>query len=351
MRWMLFSAAWRCAWRRVRPVLQQNPLLPFAVLALCVVIPVAAAVGGLHLDESYAELARDRVVLRSLALGIGATGLVGGVAVALLAPGLAQLGAPLEAAPVSRAAAAWSLTIAPACVGGAVLLTPLLVFAVAMAGEDGVVVAVATATALVLGAALGQGLRVCVGLDARGLAVAGAAAGLWAIGGAALGADWYLGPAGAVVGVHPALLSVARLWALALAGVALWLVGSAAQRTTRHRRRDVRATRLPRQAAQAVTVATARRVLRHRELRVQAAAAVLAPVALAAVLGSLLDVAGEPLMTFAVGLSITAAALLPAAAVGLGRDGAWLLDPSPRPARVLGRAVALGGVGASLAVV
>src|SRR5687768_16075675 len=154
---MLFSAAWRCAWRRVRPVLQQNPLLPFAVLALCVVIPVAAAVGGLHLDESYAELARDRVVLRSLALGIGATGLVGGAAVALLAPGLAQLGAALEAAPVSRAAAAWSLTIAPACVGGVVLLTPLLVFAVAMAGEDGVVIAVATAAALVLGAAPARG--------------------------------------------------------------------------------------------------------------------------------------------------------------------------------------------------
>lgn len=98
-------------------------------------------------------------------------------------------------------------------------------------------------------------------------------------------------------------------------------------------------------------VATARRVVRHRELRLQVAAGVVVPVAVAAVLGATLDVGGEPLLAFAVGLSITAAALLPAASVGLGRDGAWLFDPAPRAAHVIAVAVAIGGVGVSLAVV
>ena len=59
-------------------------------------------------------------------------------------------------------------------------------------------------------------------------------------------------------------------------------------------------------------------------------AAVLVPVAVAAALGATLDVGGAPLLAFAVGLSITAAALLPAAAVGLGRDAGWLFGASPR---------------------
>jgi hypothetical protein len=67
--------------------------------------------------------------------------------------------------------------------------------------------------------------------------------------------------------------------------------------------------------------------------------------------GATLDVGGAPLVVFAVGLSMTAAALLPAAALGLGGDSGWLFLSSPRPARVVAVAVALGGVGASLAVV
>lgn len=351
MRWTLFSSAWRCAWRRLRPALEQNPLLAVAALASCAGIPVAAVVAGVRLDARYAELARDDAVLRSLALGIGATGLVGGAAVALLAPGLAQLGDALEAAPISRASAAWSLTIAPACVGGTVLLAPLLLFATAMSGANGIVLTAATATAVVTGAALGEGLRLCGRLEPPGLAVLGSAAGLWAVGGAALAAGWYSGPAGAVAGVRSPLVSLTLLGALALGGVALWLAGCAVRAAPRERRRDVRATSLPGQALPAVAVATARRVFRHRELRAQAAAGVLVPVVVAASLGATLDVGGRPLLAFAVGLSITAAALLPAAAVGLGRDGVWLFDTSPRPARVLAGSIALGGIGASLAVV
>ncbi|MEP7334561.1 MAG: hypothetical protein ABI717_02165 [Actinomycetota bacterium] len=332
-------------------MLEQNPLLALAAAASCVGVPVAAVLAGIRLDARYAELARDDAVLRSLALGIGATGLVGGAAIALLAPGLAQLGGALEAAPISRAAAAWSLTVAPACAGGAVLLAPLLLFATTMAGVDGFVLAAAIATAVVSGAALGEGLRQCGRLEPPGLAVLGAAAGLWAIGGAALGAGWYLGPAGAVAGARPPLLSLTLLAAFTLGGLTLWVAACAMQSTTRLHRRDVRATSLPGQALPAVAVAIARRVVRHRELRAQAAAAVLLPVALAAVLGATLDVGGGPLLAFAVGLSITAAALLPAAAVGLGGDDRWLFDAAPRPARVVAGAVALGGVGASLEVV
>jgi hypothetical protein len=308
-------------------------------------------VAGIRLDARYAELARDDAALRSLALGIGATGLVGGAAVALLAPGLAQLGSALEAAPISRAAAAWSLTIAPTCAGGAVLIAPLLLFATAMAGVDGIVLAAASATAVVTGAALGEGLRLCGRLEPLGLAVLGSAVALWATGGAALASRWYSGPAGAVAEVRPPLTCLTLLAAFALGGVTLWLAACAVQATTRDRRRDVRAASLPGQVVPAVAVATARRVIRHRELRVQAAAAALVPVVVAAALGAVLDVGGAPLLAFAVGLSITAAALLPAAAIGLGSDGGWLFDAAPRPARLLAGAVALGGVGASLAVV
>jgi hypothetical protein len=351
MRWTLFSSAWLCAWRRLRPALERNPLLAVVAGASCVGIPVAAVVAGLRLDARFAELTRDDIVLRSLALGIGATGLVGGAAVALLAPGLAQLGSALESAPISRAAAAWSLTVAPACAGGAVLLAPLLLFATSMAGLDGVVLAATTATAVVLGAALGEGLRLCGRLQPRGVAVLGLAAGLWAIGGMALGAAWYAGPTGAVVGLRAPPLSLVLLGALAVGGVVLWVAGRAVLAATHEGRRDVRATSLPRRAVPAVAVATVRRVVRHRELRVQAVAAVLVPAAVAAALGAMLDVGGGPLLSFAVGLSITAAALLPAAAIGLGGDGGWFFDTSPRPARVVRCAVALGGVGVSLAVV
>jgi hypothetical protein len=141
------------------------------------------------------------------------------------------------------------------------------------------------------------------------------------------------------------------LGALALGGMALWLVGCALQPTTRERRRNVRAMNLPARAVPAVAVATARRVVRHRQLGVQATAAVLVPVTVAAALGATLDVGGGPLLAFAVGLSISAAALLPAAAVGLGGDGSWFFDTSPRSARVVAGAVALGGVGAALTVV
>ena len=351
MRWTLFSSAWRCTWRRLHPALERNPLLAVVAGASCVGIPVVAVVAGIRLEARYAELARDEVVLRSLALGIGATGLVGGAAVALLAPGLAQLGGALETAPISRAAAAWSLTIAPACAGGAVLLAPLLLFATAMAGIDGIVLAAAAATAVVMGAAIGEALRLCGRRQPQSLMVVGPAAGLWAIGGASFGAGWYAGPAGAVAAVQPPLVSLMLLGALALGGVVLWVVGCALLATTRERRRDVRATNLPERGVPAVAVATARRVFRHRELRVQALAAVLVPVAIAAALGTTLDVGGEPLLAFAVGLSISAAALLPAAAVGLGGDGSWFFGTAPRSARVVAAAVALGGVGASLAVV
>ncbi len=351
MRWTLSSSAWRCAWRRLRPALEQNPLLAFAALAACVAIPVAAVAAGIRLEARYAELARDDAVLHSLALGIGVTGLVAGAAVALLAPGLSQLGGALEAAPISRASAAWSLTLAPACAGGVVLLAPLLLFATALAGLDGTVITAATAAAVVVGAALGQGLRLCGRCEPAGLVVVASAVGLWAIAGAALGAGSFVGPGGAVAGVRPPLFDLALLWASGVGGLAVWLAGCAVEAPTRGRRRDVRSARLPAHALPAMSLATARRVFRHRELRAQAAAGVLVPVVVAASLGARLDVGGSPLLAFAVGLSITAAALLPAAAFGLGGDGGWLFDTSPRSARLLAGAIAVGGVCAAVAVV
>jgi hypothetical protein len=351
MRWTLFSATWRCAWRRLRPVLEQNPVLALAAGAVCAGIPVTAFLAGIRLDARYAELARDDAVLRSVALGLGATGLVLGAAVALLAPGFSQLGRGLEAAPISRPSAAWAVTIAPACAGGGVLLAPLLLFAIAMAGVDGIVLAGATATVVLTGAALGEGLRLSAGLEPPGLAVVASSVALWVIGGKAFDGGGYEGAAGAMAGARSPLASVTLLAGLALCAAGLWLAGCAMRSQTRKRRRDVRATSLPARAMPAVAVATARRIARHHQLRVQAGAAVLVPVGVTAWLGATLDVGGAALLAFAVGLSITGAALLPAAAAGLGGDAGWLFETAPRRASVVGVAVALGGVGASLAVV
>lgn len=351
MRWTLFSATSRCAWRRLRPVLEQNPLLALAAGAACIVIPVVAVVAGVRLDARYAELAREDYVLRSLALGVGATGLVGGAAVALLAPGIAYLGRGLEAAPISRGAVAWALTIAPACAGGVVLLAPLLLFSVVMAGVNGIVLAAVFATVVVTGAALGEGFLRLARLEPSGLAVTASVVGLWAVGGSALGQAWYAGPAGALVGAQPPLVSLPLLAILALCGGALWLAACAMRSKPGERRRDVRTTVLPARALPAVAIVTARRIARHRQLRAQATVAVLVPVAVAASVAWMLEIGGEPLLAFAVGISMTAAALLPAAAVGLGDDSGWLYDSAPRPAFVVAVAVALGGVGFALAVV
>jgi hypothetical protein len=351
MRWTLFSATWRCAWRRLRPVLEQNPLLALAAGVVCAGIPVAAVTAGTRLEARYEELARDGEALRSVALGLGATGLVVGAAVALLAPGFSQLGRGLEAAPISRPSAAWAVTIAPACAGGAVLLAPFLLFVGVMAGMDGIVLAAATATAVLTGAALGEGFRLSAGLEPPGLAVVASSVGLWVIGGMVLGGAWYEGAAGAMGGTRSPPASVALLGALAVCGAGLWLAGCAMRSPTGKHRREVRATSLPARAMPAVAVATARRIARHQQLRVQASAAVLVPVGVTAWVGATLDIGGAALLAFAVGLSITGAALLPAAAVGLGGDSGWLFETAPRPASVMAVAVAFGGVGASLAVV
>jgi hypothetical protein len=351
MRWMLFSSAWRCAWRRLRPALAENPMLALGAVVACAGVPVAAVVAGARLSMRYAELARDEPFLRAVALGLGATGLVAGAAVALLAPGLSQLGRALEAAPISRTLAAWSLTVAPACAGGAVLLTPPLLFAIALAGVDGLLIVVAAAGAATIGAACGEGLRLCGRLEPLGPAVVGAAAVLWALGGVAFGSGSYEGPAAVLTSEGRLVGSLFALGALALGGVGLWLAASAVTATPRDRRRTVRRTALPRRYVPAVAVATARRVVRHQELRVQAAAGVVLPLVLGAALGTTLDVGGGPLLVFMAGVSVTAAALLPAAAFGLGRDARWLFEPAPPPRRVLAGAVALGGVGPSLGVV
>ena len=152
---------------------------------------------------------------------------------------LAQLGRALEGAPITRVDAAWALTIAPACAGGVVLLGPFLLFATVMAGVNGIVLAAAAATAVLTGAALGEGLRRCGRPELSGLAVVAAAAGLWAIGGSALGGEWYEGPTGVMAGAHPPQVSLTLLATLALAGAALWLAACAMPSATGERRREV----------------------------------------------------------------------------------------------------------------
>ena len=354
MRWKLFSSVWKCAWRRVRPAMVEYPLLALLAAAACIAVPLGAALAGARLAEPFEGVRADPASLGSLALGIGATGIVAGAAFALLAPSSGLLGRRLEGAPISRVSAAWSLTVAPACAAGAVLLAPPALFAVALVGERGLALVAAGAGAVLLGAALGEGLRLCSRGVPVGAAFAAVVGVVWAVGGLVSGAGPEQGPAAALVpmlGRGSAARPLCTLLAAAVVGAALWLAACAVPRADHRGLREARMTRLPRGVHAALSVATARRLVRRPELQVQAFAAVFVPLAAAGALHFALEVGGEPLLGFAAGLSLTAAALIPAAAHGLGLDAAWLFAAAPRSRTGLATAVAAAGVVVAAALV
>jgi hypothetical protein len=336
----LFRVAWASAWRKLRPALAANPLLALLGLATAAAAPVTAVWAGARLSTPFAEAAAQPGFLRALALGAGVTAVVAGASIALLAPGPSALGPQVAAAPRSRATLATGAVIAPVCAAGVGLALLLACFALPLAGGTGAAIVLLTAGCASLGAALGEGARLVAAGKAKGLAALAAAGGAWMAAGLVGGERAYLGPAGSV---GPPW-GIAMLAVVTVAGIALWIVASGVPRRERAATRGARVRWLPARAGPALAVATARRVLRHPELRLHGVAAVVLPMAAAIAARLTVGVGGVSSTAFCVAVTLTAAALYPPAALGLAREACWLLDAAPRRRFAVVAATVTGGV-------
>jgi hypothetical protein len=347
VRWKLFSATWVCAARRVRRALAANPLLAALALVGAVAAPIGAVAAGARLADSFRASAAEETFVTALALGVGTTGLVAGIALALLAPGTAAIGSELLAAPATRLRFVAATVVAPTLAAGSGLVALAALFAVPLADGLGLLIVLALAVSLLFGATLGEGAAQCARRDRTGPVTVAAVAAAWAITGRLAGAGAELGPAGALV--RAVDRNGARWWlglwlgVLGLAAAAGWLAAAARPAGESRARDRSRPIRLPRRAPFALLVVTVVRLVRHPQLRLNAAAAVVVPCALSLAAAAALDVGGAPLVAFAGGLALTAAAVYPLAARGLADDARWLLRGSPARSSSLAAAVSAAG--------
>jgi hypothetical protein len=139
---------------------------------------------------------------------------------------------------------------------------------------------------------------------------------------------------------------------ITLAGFALWVTACTARRPERSRSVRTRSVlRVPRRPFAAVAIVTAKRLGRHRGLRAHQVAAVVLPVSAAVTLRFAAGVGGAPIVAFCVGLGLTAAAIVPAAALGLAADARWLTATAPQPRALGAGAAACAGVVCAAALV
>jgi hypothetical protein len=348
--WTLSRAVCVAGVRGARNVLAANPLLALLAGAALLGAPTAAVVGGRHLADSFRAALGDPGFARGLALGIAATALAAGVAIALLAPAPDATARQLEAAPVRRLRLVLAATVVPTLLPAAAFALPALLFVVALAGAAAPALVLVLPAAGALGAAVAEASRLGLAGDLRGIALAATAAALWPVAGLVAGGRPELGPA-AVIGIG-GTAELVVLAGVALAGSAFWLAASVARRPAGARQAQTRSI-LPvsRSPFAAVAVVTAKRLGRHPGLRAHNVATVVLPIAAAVTLRIGLGVGGAALVAFCVGLGLTAAAIVPAAALGLATDARWLTATAPQPRALVGGAVAFAGVSFAAALV
>ncbi|HEV8687312.1 MAG TPA: hypothetical protein VGQ84_08545 [Gaiellaceae bacterium] len=348
MLWTLSRAVCLAAARSARSVLAANPLLAVLAAVAAAGMPVAAVLGGRRLASEFRTEVADVGFARGFALGLAATALAAGVAAALLAPAADATARQLEAAPVSRLRLVLAATVVPTAIGAAFLAVPALLFAATLAGAAGPATALALPAVAALGAAGAEGVRLVGRTEPRGAAIVAAAGAVWLFAGLAADHGLELGPTGLLVpalqGRHQAAATCA-LAAVAAIGTALWVAACSFRRPSRTRSFRTRAVLpVPRHAFAAVASVTAKRVGRHGGLRAHGAATVALPTAAAVGLRLGLGVGGVPLVGFCVALGMTAAAIVPSAALGLADDARWLFATSPQRRPVIKGGVALAGV-------
>ena len=321
MAWMLCRAELCCVARRLEAAFEANPLVVGAGALGLAALPALALWSGVRVAPEL----RAAAAQPSFGLSIGLAAAVTGALVTLLAPASRALGSQLEAAPLSRLTVFAGLTALPLGLLLCAFALPAALFVTPAAGGR---------TPFVLGRLLG----------AAALGGAAAEAAL------ALARRSLLGvPVAAGVGlIALALRDVSPL------AVPLWLAAAAARPDEPAERGSVRVL-----ACTPFGSALARYV-RRRELRRQ----VLAALALTAVGALVLRLTGVPRAAGALLAGSTAllgAAVVPLAATGLDRPGAWLWRASPASrarvaarneaaALVAGACVAAAGFGVALAL-
>jgi hypothetical protein len=349
--WTLSRAVCIAGVRSARNVLAANPVLALLAGAALVGAPASALVGGRRLAAGFREALVDPAFARGLGFGIAATAVTTGVVIALLAPAADSTARQLEAAPVDRLRLVLAATIVPTALASAVFAAPALLFVCFLAGAAAPTLVLVLTAAGVLGAAGAEGVRLALADAGRGVSIAAAAVALWLLAGLALGGGVALGPAGAVVRNH-GLAAPFVLGCVAVIGFALWAAACAARRPDRVRSVRTRSfLRVPRRPFAAVAIVTAKRLGRHSGLRAHEVATVALPTAAAITLRFALGVGGAPLVAFCVSLGLTAAAIVPAAAVGLAADARWLTATAPQTRVLSAAAAACAGVACAAALV
>lgn len=327
-----------------------------AGLAACaaVGVPVGAFIAGRRLSDAFAVAVGDPVAVRSLALGLAATGLVAGVAVGLLAPGPAALGAQLVAAPVRRATLVFATSLAPMGLAAGAAAVPGLLFSVPLAGARAAPALLALTAAMSLGAAGAEAGRGLAARDAAALVALAGAGVAWVLPALLWGEGAETGPfAALVVSLPEGPVALPALTGAAVTGcaTALWLAVSS-------RRPAARAPAAPwlvllpvaRCGPAAIVATTSKRIGRRSELRAHVVATVFLPAAAAYALGLALDVRGEALLGFAAALTLTAVAVLPSVALGLQGEQSWLVRSAPQGGARSAAAACAGGMLAGAAL-
>lgn len=342
-----------CARRRVL----RSRTAAVSVVAVAVALPVVGTLAGRQAGDALGPaLSSHRAVALSLAFSIGATAVLLGVIVALLAPRRAFLGSQLEAAPLPPLAVFAVVTCLPVVVAGAVVSAFGLFFLVPALGTQHAPAAVAAGWAgFALGAAATEGAvatreaRFAVG------ALAGAAA-LWALGAAGAGTGAVLGPFGYLaleLTGDPATVGtpVPALVATAVSGLCLWALAAALRRDGPPARRAVRALLpVPPRPALAVFVVALKRHGRRPELRRQSTAIVGLAGGGGILLGAALSVDAEPLVLFSGSLAVLGAAAVPLAAAGLDAEAEWLWRAAPVRRQALAAAATLAALASGVGV-
>jgi hypothetical protein len=354
LRWTLCRAVCVAGLRRVRPVLVANPVLAGLAACAAVGVPVGAFTAGRHLSDAFAVAVVDPVAVRSLALGLAATGLVAGVAVGLLAPGLDALGAQLAAAPARRSTLVFATCLAPMGLAAALAVVPWLLFAIPLAGAHAAPALLALTAALTLGAAGAEAGRGVAARDAAGLATLAGAGVAWVLPALLWGDGVETGPfAALVVSLPHGPVALPALTGAAVTGcaTALWL--AAASRRPAARAPAVPSLVLlpvPSRGPAAIVATTSKRIGRRSELRAHVVATVLLPTAAAYALAFALHVRGEALLGFAAALTLTAVAVLPSVALGLQAEQSWLVRSAPQCRARSSAAACAGGMLAGAAL-
>lgn len=358
---MLCSAVLRCQARRLLALGRSAPLLSAAAVIAVAAAPWPLAQAGAELGRALGPALGAQTVARALVAGLALAGAAAGAALAVSCPGRQGLGPQLAAGPVGSCAALLALTLAPTAVALLPVLPSVLAFMLPFAARTpgGAVSGGALVLAAVAGSTAGAVLAEAAVHASRGRVVGAISAAVvvpaWIALGAGLGAP-ALGPltlvAGAVAGTVAPVVALASA-ALTSAGLAALWLAMGCRRPERRRRARARMPRLVHgRGVVAVAAAVLALVLRRRDLRLAALAALtfgLGGVSVGAASGA---PPPAPLLLGATS-ALLGVALIPLALPGAVVAGRWAWACAPRrlPAPLSALLVSLAVLAASLAPV